>query len=311
MKSNQVKINKNLSDKKFKISLLPLERLKNKTSNVTDIKVILNISYHKETFEFDLKVSTNIEETEFNMGDIIDTIFFKDKPESKINDTDKKNKNNCKKGNEESIWEETVKILKKNSSDYFMSYYLDNDKEVQKDERISENENIKSYTYYGKINFEANTEKEIYFKIPEKRIIYIKIWQRLIPEKLFEYFSDELEDEIEYEMKIDEEKQEKDEIDTKDKKVKEKGCGRIKEKPIGYAIYKVCLWKKIYAENHITLNDAAKIVEVPKKTLDDYENQIFIGKKHNFDFNENINKKMGFLKDFNKQAEKKEKKQYS
>ena len=78
MKSNQVKINKNISDKKFKISLLPLERLKNKTSNVTDIKVILNISYHKETFEFDLKVSTKIEETEFNMGDIIDTIFFKD-----------------------------------------------------------------------------------------------------------------------------------------------------------------------------------------------------------------------------------------
>ena len=52
----------------------------------------------------------------------------------------------------------------------------------------------------------------------------------MIPEKLFEYFSDELEDEIEYEMKIDEEKQEKDEIDTKDKKVKEKGCGRIKER---------------------------------------------------------------------------------
>lgn len=166
MQSNQAKINKNLSDKKFKISLLPLERLKNKTSNVTDIKVILNISYHKETFEFDLKVSTNIEETEFNMGDIIDTIFFKDKPESKINDTDKKNKNNCKKENEESIWEETVKILKKNSSDYFMSYYLDNDKE--KDERISENENIKSYTYYGKINFEANTEKEKILKFQKK-----------------------------------------------------------------------------------------------------------------------------------------------
>ena len=56
-----------------------------------------------------------------------------------------------------------------------MSYYLDNDKE--KDERISENENIKSYTYYGKINFEANTEKEIYFKIPEKRIrFYIFIF---------------------------------------------------------------------------------------------------------------------------------------
>jgi len=179
MKSNQVKINKNLSDKKFKISLLPLERLKNKTSNVTDIKVILNISYHKETFEFDLKVSTNIEETEFNMGDIIDTIFFKDKPESKINDTDKKDKkNNFNKENQESIWEETVKILKKNSSDYFMSYYLDNDKE--KDERISENENIKSYTYYGKINFEANTEKEIYFKIPEKRILYFYKYFSLI-----------------------------------------------------------------------------------------------------------------------------------
>ena len=179
MQSNQAKINKNLSDKKFKISLLPLERLKNKTSNVTDIKVILNISYHKETFEFDLKVSTNKEETEFNMGDIIDTIFFKDKPESKINDTDKKDKkNNFNKENEESIWEETVKILKKNSSDYFMSYYLDNDKE--KDERISENENIKSYTYYGKINFEANTEKEIYFKIPEKRILYFYKYFSLI-----------------------------------------------------------------------------------------------------------------------------------
>ncbi|CAD8086504.1 unnamed protein product [Paramecium sonneborni] len=85
----------------------------------------------------------------------------------------------------------------------------------------------------------------------------------------------------------------------------QKQCRRIKERRIGYIIEKVSKWRQYYngiiidGENkRFTLEEAAKKVNISKKSLDDYQIQIKKGRKFGFNFNEHKNEKVGVLRAF-------------
>lgn len=81
---------------------------------------------------------------------------------------------------------------------------------------------------------------------------------------------------------------------------------RTKERKIGYIIEKVNTWRKLYNgfydENSMfskySLDEAAKIIGISKKSLDDYLLQLRLGRKYGFDFNSNKNSKVGILRSF-------------
>jgi len=66
------------------------------------------------------------------------------------------------------------------------------------------------------------------------------------------------------------------------------------------------MWRKLYngiqnSEGKVerfTLEDAAKKVQISKKSLDDYLLQLWYGKKYQFDFNKHKNDKIGVLRAF-------------
>jgi len=84
---------------------------------------------------------------------------------------------------------------------------------------------------------------------------------------------------------------------------------RTKERKIGYIIEKVNSWRKLYNgfydENgkftKYSLDEAAKIIGISKKSLDDYLLQLRLGRKFGFDFNTNKNQKVGILRSYVKQ----------
>lgn len=49
-----------------------------------------------------------------------------------------------------------------------------------------------------------------------------------------------------------------------------------------------------------TLETAANLIGISKKTLDDYKIQIRFGEQYKFDFNKNHSNKIGILRNFNK-----------
>ena len=59
-------------------------------------------------------------------------------------------------------------------------------------------------------------------------------------------------------------------------------------------------WREYYAgigtSDKIPLEEGAKMVNISKKTLDDYLSQIKKGKKYGFNFNEHKNEKIGVLR---------------
>ena len=62
---------------------------------------------------------------------------------------------------------------------------------------------------------------------------------------------------------------------------------------------KVSQWRELSQKTpKITLDEAAKVVDIPKKTLDDYFMHIKIASEHNFDFQTNLNEKIGVLRKF-------------
>jgi len=86
---------------------------------------------------------------------------------------------------------------------------------------------------------------------------------------------------------------------------KKKSMSRRRERRIEYIIEKVLLWRKYM--NGFNINGifekydskkAAKIVGVSKKSLDDYTKLIRIGRKLNYNFNKNRNKRISHLKSF-------------
>ena len=79
-----------------------------------------------------------------------------------------------------------------------------------------------------------------------------------------------------------------------------------RERKIGYIIEKVYAWRKLYNGyrdeknnfNKYSLDDAAKKIDVSKKSLDDYLLQIRLGRKYGFDFDKNKYEKIGVLRDY-------------
>ena len=269
---------------------LTSEKLKNNKSDLINLKVYLFLAYHLESFELSLQASTKInketKKLEFNMGDILETIFSNLKLEF-INE-------------------------------YFLSYYMNNFEDTEK-----EKYGIKKYKYFGEINLETiKNDKNLFFEVPQDNIIYLKLWQKIKSEKLInpiyleenqyensnQLFQDINLDEEKEELKEKEEKEETEENETENKEIKgkkekkEKKGRRQNEKTIGYAIVKVFKWEKIRekSNNNITLDDAAKSIGMAKKTLDDYKNQIKKGKEENFKYNKYYNSKISRLKQYNK-----------
>jgi len=86
----------------------------------------------------------------------------------------------------------------------------------------------------------------------------------------------------------------------------EKGRKKHKERKIGYIIEKVSAWRKLYNGFFdesgkfikLSLLDAAKEINIPKKTLDDYLRQLRLGRKFGYDFNKNTDSKVGNLREF-------------
>ena len=86
---------------------------------------------------------------------------------------------------------------------------------------------------------------------------------------------------------------------------------RAKERTIGEIIKKVFLWKKIYQgitddngnKKKITLQQAAEEVNLSKKSLDEYLNQILLGQKYGFNFNIHKNDKVGMLRGYVKKQQ--------
>jgi hypothetical protein len=84
---------------------------------------------------------------------------------------------------------------------------------------------------------------------------------------------------------------------------------RTKERKIGYIIEKVNTWRKLYNGFYdeygkftkYSLDEAAKIIGISKKSLDDYLLQLRLGRKFGFDFNSNKTEKVGSLRSFVKQ----------
>ena len=97
----------------------------------------------------------------------------------------------------------------------------------------------------------------------------------------------------------DEEDEKEDNIDYK--KLTESGK---RERKIGYIIEKVYAWRKLYNgyrdDNNkfikYSLDEAAKQINVSKKSLDDYLLQIRLGRKCEFNFDEHKNEKIGVLR---------------
>lgn len=81
---------------------------------------------------------------------------------------------------------------------------------------------------------------------------------------------------------------------------------RTKERKIGYIIDKVSSWRKLYNGYYnesktfvkYSLDEAAKILNISKKSLDDYLLQLRLGRKFGFNFNKNKNSRVGVLRAF-------------
>jgi hypothetical protein len=70
-------------------------------------------------------------------------------------------------------------------------------------------------------------------------------------------------------------------------------------------IEKVKYWRWLHSNKGISLKQAAIIVDIPKKSLDDYFLQLRQGQLCGYDFAENLHSKMGDLRLYVKKNQKK------
>ena len=75
-----------------------------------------------------------------------------------------------------------------------------------------------------------------------------------------------------------------------------------KERTIEDALKMCCDWKSIHDLGVRSLEIAATLIEVPRKTLEDYSLIIRRALSFGFDLSKNRKKKMGFLRKFIKEA---------
>jgi hypothetical protein len=84
----------------------------------------------------------------------------------------------------------------------------------------------------------------------------------------------------------------------------EKKDSRNKERSIKQAIELVKKWRELhlhgynYIKRRLNLQEAAKLVGISKKSLDDYYCQLRLAEFYNFDFYENLDQKMGVLRSY-------------
>lgn len=235
-------------------------------SDIIDLNVILSLSYQENIFKISVPVSIIRENSNelFDINEMIDSIF------SKLDD--------------------------KISSEYILSYYLN-------DEDEKYNNNIKSYNYLGEINGQNIKSQKKFLKIPKDKKIYLKLRHKIRIEKLLnpDFFEDNKNtytNSLFNSIKLNE--------DEEEEKTNEKLGPRGKEKTIGFAITTVFKWEKILqkSNNEISLNEAANMVGVRKKTLDHYKQAIIEGKKNNFDFKKYCECKINRLINYNNKFEK-------
>ena len=103
---------------------------------------------------------------------------------------------------------------------------------------------------------------------------------------------------IRYQPKCD---QEDEEQETKPKK------HRVKERTIKEVLKLVAEWRDIHSSKKCKLELAAQEVGLPKKTLDDYYQQIKLAETYEFDFEKYLNEGVGVLRKFVKEKHEKKK----
>ena len=95
-------------------------------------------------------------------------------------------------------------------------------------------------------------------------------------------------------------------------KKRQREYAKTRLRTIGEILNKVLIWGELYngvvddtgKYIKMTLKEAAEIVDIPKKSLDDYYMLILRGRKYKFDFNKYKDLKMGALRTFIKDKEK-------
>lgn len=166
-----------------------------------------------------------------------------------------------------------------------ISYKVNNENLLIK----SEEDDKDIYLYVGTYPLLGNYNMEI----PKDLTVYIKLRPNI-----------DKTDQLRLEL-FEEEAETQDDNKKKHYYVNE-NSKRAKERKIGYIIKKVYLWKKLYEgvvdrngkKIKMTLQDAAEKVDISKKSLDEYLNQIKYGKIFGFDFNKHRNDKVGVLRGF-------------
>ena len=184
-----------------------------------------------------------------------------------------------------------------NLKNHSISYYIASEGEN------NNQDNLDTYFYIGKFPLGDST---YLIEVPEDGIIKIKL-RPIIDKKYllrFELYEDENEV---YNNNMDLDNVKKNYYVNLNSK-------RAKERTIGEIIKKVFLWKKIYQgiiddkgnKKKITLQQAAEEVNLSKKSLDEYLNQILLGQKYGFNFNIHKNDKVGMLRGYVKKQQMKE-----
>lgn len=146
------------------------------------------------------------------------------------------------------------------------------------------------YYFCGNYPFEYN----ILCELTETKTVWVKLRQNV--NRVNTFSADLYEDDTEN-------------LNQDDKKTHHyinKNSKRAKERNIGEIIKKVFYWKKIYEGIQdkkgntvkMTLEEAAKKVDISKKSLDEYHNQIKFGNLFGFDFNKHKDSKVGVLRGF-------------
>ena len=199
------------------------------------------------------------------------------------------------------IFNDIIDVMKTYSDikleNHSISYYIPSEEEIYNNQ-----DNVDTYFYIGKYPLKDST---YLIEVPKDGIIKIKL--RPIIDKRYLLRFELYEDENEVYNNMDLENVKKNHhVNLKSK--------RAKERTIGEIIKKVFLWKKIYQgiiedkgnKKKITLQQAAEEVNLSKKSLDEYLNQILLGQKYGFNFNIHKNDKVGMLRGYVKKQQMKE-----
>ena len=176
-----------------------------------------------------------------------------------------------------------------------ISYYIPSE-----GENYNNQDNLETYFYIGKYPLGDST---YLIEVTENGIIKIKLRPIIDKRYLLRFELYEDENEV-YNNNMDLDNVKKNYYVNLNSK-------RAKERTIGEIIKKVFLWKKIYQgitddngnKKKITLQQAAEEVNLSKKSLDEYLNQILLGKKYGFNFNIHKNDKVGMLRGYVKKQQ--------